>query len=314
MVFSWISLAVIAQLINAGVALVDKYIVTSEKVMPRPFVYAFYTCILAGVWVAVFLVGVLPFPFLKFSGIPSLLNIEYPTLHVATLSILSAYTFFIALVSLYTGLRDADTSDVIPVVGAVSAIASFGLSYFLLDTRLTPNFIGGLVLLSIGTFLVSHLRFKWQTALTSVHAGLFFAIHYVTIKGLFNETSFDNGFFWSRIAFFVVALSMLLVPGYFAKIRMQTTATSKRSGLLVLGNKFMAGIGSILILKATALGSVSLVQALGGLQFIFILLFSLFLGRKSHVDCGENLTCNEDIYHKVIFIAIITLGFFVLFI
>ena len=311
---SWILLAVAAQFINAGVALVDKYIVTHDEMMPKPFVYAFYTCLLAGMWILVFGVGLLPFPFLAHIGIPSFARIEVPNLTVMALAMLAAYTFFAGLVSLYTALREGDASDVIPVIGAVSAVGSFLLGYVFLGAKLTPNFITGIILLSVGTFLVSHLRFRVHTALVSVHAGLFFAAHYVTIKGLFDMTSFDNGFFWSRIAFIVVAVSMLLVPGHLVRIHGQTKSTTRRGGLLVLGNKLLAGIGTLMVLKATALGSVSVVQALTGLQFIFILLFTLFLGRKTPVPCGENIACNEDLYHKVVFISIITIGFVVLFV
>jgi len=44
----WILLAAGAQFLNAIVALVDKYIVTDERIVPQPFVYAFYTCALSG--------------------------------------------------------------------------------------------------------------------------------------------------------------------------------------------------------------------------------------------------------------------------
>ncbi len=311
---SWIFLAVGAQIIAAGVALADKYIVSSETVMPRPLVYAFYTCLLSGAWIVVFLLGMIPVPYLGTLGIPSFLNVETPTLYVAILSVFAAYTFFIALVSLYTALKEADASDVVPVVGAVSASASFLLSYVLLGTRITPNFMIGIALLAFGTLLVSHLRFTLKVALTSLHAGIFFALHYVTMKGLFDETTFDNSFFWSRVAFIGVALSMLLVPAYFASIRNQTKETSGTGGVLVFVPKVLAGVGSILILKATAEGDVSVVQALGGLQFVFLLLFAFFLGNTTPRECGENLSCNRDIYHKAIFVGIITLGFFFLFI
>ncbi len=311
---SWILLAVAAQFINAGVALVDKYIVTHDEMMPKPFVYAFYTCLLAGMWVFVFGLGLLPIPYLAHIGIPSFSRVEIPTLEVMALAMLAAYTFFAGLVSLYTALREGDASDVVPVVGSVSAVASFGLGYLFLGADLTPNFLAGIILLSVGTFLVSHLRFRIHTALVSIHAGLFFAAHYVVLKGLFDMTSFDNGFFWSRVAFIVVAVSMLLVPGHFVRIHGQTKVTNRRGGLFVLSNKLMAGIGSLMILKATAQGSVAVVQALGGLQFIFILLFTLFLGRRTPVPCGENIACNEDLYHKVVFISIITIGFAMLFV
>ncbi len=313
--FIWISLAVVAQFLNAGVALVDKYIVTHDELVPKPFVYAFYSALLAGMWVFVFAFGLLPIPLLQKFGFPTFAHVHVPNLVVIALAMLAAYTFFAGLVSLYTALRDADASDVVPVVGAISAIGSFFLGYLFLGTRLTPNFILGIVLLSLGTFLVSHLRFRWQTALVSIHAGLFFAAHFVALKGLFNITNFDNGFFWSRISFIVVALSMLLVPGHLMRIQGHAkTGNARKGSVLVLANKFVAGIASILILKATALGSVSVVQALSGLQFVFILFFTLFLGNKTPTEYGENVTRPHDLYHKTAFVAIITLGFFVLFV
>jgi len=311
---SWILIAVAAQVIAAVVALADKYIVSSDAAMPRPLVYAFYTCLLSGVWIIVFLLGMLPLEFLTTLGIPSFRSVLTPTLYVAALSVLAAYTFFIALVSLYTALRDADASDVVPVVGAISAVASFCLSYVFLGTRLTPNFVVGIALLAFGTFLVSHLRFTLKIALLTLHAGILFAVHFVTMKGLFDTTTFDNAFFWSRVAFIAVALSILLVPAYFTKIKNQTKATSATSGMLVFATKVLAGVGSILILKATAEGDVSVVQALGGLQFVLLLLFAFLLGNKTPPECGENITCNRDIYHKAVYVGIITIGFFFLFI
>ena len=76
---SWIFLAAGAQLINAVVALIDKYIVTDKNAIPHPFVYAFYTCLLSGVWIVVYFFSVLPIPFFGLA-IPSFANIHSPTL------------------------------------------------------------------------------------------------------------------------------------------------------------------------------------------------------------------------------------------
>ena len=311
----WIVLAIIAQFFLAAVAIVDKYIVTGDgkKTTIRPFVYAFYTSLISGAWIGIYVLGLIPNSFFGFS-IPSFSNVEIPTLSIVGLSLLAAYAFFYALVSLFKCLRHGDASEVIPVVGAVSAIASFFLSYVFLGTRLTPNFVLGIIFLAVGTALVSRYRFTWQTVLTAVHAGVLFAVHFVAIKGVFNETTFDNGFFWSRIAFVFVALSMLLVPRYCMKIFAQTKATSSRGGVLILGNKLLAGIATVLILKSTELGSVSVVQALGGLQFVFLLIFGIVLGPFTPKEYGENIKSARDIYHKVIFVSIITLGFFMLFV
>jgi len=311
---TWLLLATAAQFLNAVVAIIDKYIVTDERVLPRPFVYAFYTSLLAGVWVVVYAFSIIPIPAIEWLGVPSYQNIERPTLEVVALAFLASYSFFIGLVSLFTALRSADASDVVPVVGAVSAIGSFGLSYFFLDPTTSPNFIWGIVLLATGTFLVSRLRFSTRIALTSLHAGLFFAFHFVTLKGLFDITSFDNGFFWSRISFMLLALTMLILPTYYRKIREQTESTSRGAGALILFNKLLAGIATVMILKATALGDVAVVQALGGLQFVFILLIGILIGHRAPATCGEQSCRRRDAVQKALFVSIITLGFIMLFV
>jgi len=92
---SWLFLATIGQLINAVVAFLDKYIVTDEKALPRPFVYAFYSCLLTGFWVVIYFIGFIPG--LSTIGVPSFTNIESPTIQVIGMSFLAAYTFFMAL-------------------------------------------------------------------------------------------------------------------------------------------------------------------------------------------------------------------------
>lgn len=307
----WILLVVVAQFLYAIVSLVDKYIVTSERALPKPLVYAFYVSILSAGSIFIYFFSWIPIPHDDIS-VPSFALLETPTLLVAALSLLAGYSFFYALVSLFSALRHADASDVVPVVGAVSALATFILSYIFLGANLGHMFFSGLLLLVCGTLLMSHFRFTWKTAFSSMHAGILFAIHYVAIKALFIETSFDNGFFWSRMAIVLVALSILLVPRYYEKITHQTKATGKRGGMLVVGNKIIAGLASILVLKAVELGDVSVVQALGGMQYVFLLLLGLVLGAKLDRECGEK--CGErDWLKKSFATSIIVLGFFVLF-
>jgi len=309
---NWILLAVAAQFLNALVVLIDKHIVTDEKVIMRPFVYAYYTCLISGVWISVFLIGLLPF---SFGGVqlPSLANVIRPTLEVVALSFLAAYTFFTGLVSMFTALKESDASNVIPVIGATSAVASFGLGYLFLNAELSHNFMLGIVLLSIGTFLVSRFHFSYKVALIAVHAGIFFALHYVSIKGLFLVTSFDNAFFWSRAALMFYVLSLLLVPSFLEKIQKHSDTATRKTGYLILSSKVLAGVSTILILKATDLGDVAVVQALGGLQFVFILLFGIFFSmHPSKIKAGE-VYRHETILQKALFVAVITIGFLVLF-
>lgn len=308
---NWILLATVGQFLNAIVAVLDKYIVSDEKALPRPFVYAFYSCLLTGFWVVIYFLGLIPF--FAAIGMPTFENVQFPTIQVLSMSFLSAYTFFMALVSMYESLKKADASNVMPIIGTISALSSFGMSYLFLDAGLTQGHIFGLLLISFGTLLVAKSLPEWDTVLHVVHSGVFFGLHYITMKGLFMETSFDDGFFWSRISFVLFSLSLLMVPVYLDKIREQTKSTSKKTGLLVLLTKVLAGVSAFLILKATDWGEVSVVQALDGIRFVFILFITSLFAHWLPASATDRDTRPHVFVRKLIFTVIILVGFFILF-
>lgn len=309
---AWILLATLAQLLNAAVALLDKYIVTDEKALPRASVYAFYSCLLTGFWVVIYFLGLIP----AFSdlGFPQFSNVEWPTIQVVGMSFLSGYTLFIALVSMYDALKRAEAVNVMPIIGTISAIASFGLTYLLLDMTLSYNFMMGIVILALGTLLVAQTLPHRDTVLQVTHSGIFFALHYITMKGLFEETSFDDGFFWSRVALVLVVLSLLLVPSFLEKVTSQTKRVSRRTGGLVLLTKFLAGVAAFLMLKATDWGNVAVVQALDGLKYVLIIFISFFLGSALPNSAITQDTRPQVVVRQVLYVALIVAGYVILFI
>lgn len=310
----WILLATAGQFLNAVVAILDKYIVSDEKLLPRPFVYAFYSCLLTGAWLVIYFIGFIPG--LSSLGAPNFASVQTPTIHVVALSFLAAYTFFIALVSMYDALKRADASNTLPVIGAISAIASFGLSYLLFDVSMSDNAIIGVLLLAVGTLLVSQTLPRKDTVFQVIHSGIFFALHLITMKSLFDETNFDDGFFWSRVAFVLFALSLLLVPAYFDKIQAQTKDTTKKAGAIVLSTKVLAGIAAFLLLKATDMADqsqVSIVQALDGLKFVFILVITLVLAHWLPDSACDRDTRPGIVFRRFMYVVIILLGYVMLF-
>jgi uncharacterized membrane protein len=286
-------------------------LVTDEKALPRPFVYAFYSCLLTGFWVVIYFLGYVPG--LSDLGVPSFANIEKPTIQVIGMSFLAAYTFFMALVSMYEVLRKAEAVNVMPVIGAVSALSAFGMSYLFLNLPLTTNFMWGVIVLSLGTLLVAQTMPSRSIILSLIHSGVFFALHFITMKGLFLETSFDDGFFWSRLSFVVYALSLLMVPAYYEKITEQTKQTTKKTGAIVILAKVLAGVASFLLLKATHLGDVAVVQALDGLKFVFILVISVIFASLLPESVVKGETRPQEIIRRVLYVAVIIVGYFILF-
>lgn len=308
---SWLLLATIGQFIGAIVVFLDKYIVTDEKVLPRPFVYAFYSCLLTGFWVLVFLLGYVP-GFTEL-GIPTFAEVTKPTIQVVAMSFLSGYTLFMALVSLYDSLKQAEATNVMPVVGAVSTLSTLALSYFLLETNISPSFVWGVLVLILGTLLVAQTFPKRYTLLSVIQSGVFFGLHFITMKALFEETNFADGFFWSRVGLVAFALSLLMVPSYYKKITERTKETTRKTGLIVLFTKVLAGISAFMLLKATHIGDVAVVQALDGVKFVFILLITVLFSSLLPDAVARTETRPKEVVRQVIYVILIALGFFILF-
>ncbi len=309
---AWIFLAAFGQFLNAIVAIVDKYIVSDKNAIPRPFVYAFYSCLMTGFWGVVYLVSLIPG--LDQLGLPHIRDVQFPSIEMVAMAFFAAYTFFIALVSMFDALKHADASDVMPVIGAVAAVSSFALTYMFLDGNLTQNFIWGILLLSAGTLLVSTGQFTGHVFLHTIHSGLFFALNLITMKGIFEATNFSDGFFWSRVALVLFTLSLLLVPVYWDKIKKQTKTTTAKTGILVLCTKVFAGIATFSLLKAIDLGEPSVVQATDGLKFVFILLIGIVVGKFTPFSAGENRYDIKTVTRKALYVAVIAIGFVILFI
>ncbi len=308
----WIWLAIIAQVIYAIVAIFDKSLVTSKTVL-HPFSYAFYVSILSALSILVFIAGWLPISLPYGIEIPKFSNLIIPSFTVISLSITTGVVMFLALVNLYEGLSKADASDVVPVVSSVGAIGTLILEYLFLDGRYWGlNFLG-IMLLILGTFLVSTFRFNKVVVFHTVISGLSFALYYILIKQTFNLAGFDSGFLYTRLGLVFAALLVISIPSYrkriFRKLRGKKVQ-KRKAGMYVLILKTFSGLASILTLKAIDMGTVAVVQALAGTQFLVLILASFLFGWYTPVYFGENDLKVKDYVQKVSAAALITLGLY----
>jgi uncharacterized membrane protein len=308
----WISLVILAQFLNAFVALIDRYIVASGKI-GRPIVLTFYVSLLSSLGIFIFLFSWIKIP-IDGVVLPSLSNIFWPTLSIVIISLLSAISFIYALYSLFSSFLLSEASDVVPVVSSISAISSLVFSFYFLNTGLSGNFLWGFCFLVVGMFLIARFRMTKKLFLRCFAAGSLFGLHFVLIKMLFNETNFDNAFFWSRFFITITALILLFLPNCCGRTVSSDTKSAGKSGVfLVLFNKALAGLAGVLVLKAIHLGDVSIVQALSGLQFVFLLIFALFFGHKAPKCIGEHCEIIDRV-QKIVSVSIIVTGFSLLFI
>ena len=97
----------------------------------------------------------------------------------------------------------------------------------------------------------------------------------------FIDQAFISGFVWSRIGGFLMALSFLLIPSARRGILHQPRQKNKGStaGLFVTG-QVAGALGFVLVNYAISLAPVSLVNAMQGVQYTFLLVMVILLSKK----------------------------------
>jgi len=294
MEYLWLVFVIVGQFLNAIVVLFDKRILS--KTVSKPIVYTFYVSLLSGVALIM-----LPFEIVSF-----------PSTMTLALSLLTGFSYTLSLLFLYKALHLSRPSEVTPVVGALSAIATFVFSFWILGDLLPQDFLLGFILLVLGMLLISHFQITKKAIFFTVLAGICFGLSSVLLKWIFNIDTFANGFFWSRMANVVGALLLLLWPNNLRTILKDFRHAPAKGKFLILNNKILAGLAFLCILIAINLGHVTLVNALSSLQYIFLLIFAIIFSHSIKNYFFEK-DHKGEVAHKIAAIGLIVLGFIVLF-
>lgn len=300
---NWILIALVAYFLVALQIILDKFLLSSKRVS-HPAIYAFYSGLLSLATLPIFL----PFGLHWLSGGKIL---SY---------FLAGIIFIYGILSLFFALKKSEASKVTPVAGAIIPAATFFLSVIFLGEQLGWVQAIGVIILIFGGLLISFdlpLRLNkrkffagfWQTIL----AGILLAAAFTAFKYFFERDNFTNVFVWTRLGLFAGALSLLIFPFWRRTIRVSLKKFKKperentRTGILFVFNKILGGTGSALTNYAIALGSVTVVNALVSVEYIFVfllgLLFSLWLP-----EIFEEKGKFWDIAQKIGAIVIITFG------
>ena len=287
---TWLLVAVFAQFLSALTTLVDKHIVTRAEHIGKPIVYAFYISLLSG-----FVIVLLPFGIVWQSGT------------VFLISLVNAAAFVAGIYFLYSALSHARASDVSPAVGGISAIVTIILAALWIDGDVTPALIVPVLLLASGTAIISHFHFSRNALVYTVLAGISFGVMIFLAKVIYLQAGFLNGFFWTRMPNVALALALLFVPRVRRAVFHGARKSSRAAKGLVLGNKILGGVASALTSFAVSLGPVSVVNALSGLQFVFLFVFSFLFGKRMPTYNTDKIR-NHGGWHSAIGITFIVCG------
>jgi len=300
---SWLFFSIAAYFLLALSYVLDKFLLADR--IPKPAVYTFYVALLSAVSLVL-----IPFGF------------YWQGFYWTAFSLLAGVIFIYALLFYYLALKDNEVSRVAPLIGSIVPIITFLIARVFLEEILTVWNLGGFVFLVGGGFLISFdLPIKSKKIFRgfrySLISGVLFALAYSFFKYVYGDSGFISGFIWTRLGLFAGGLSLLAFPAFrksiilsfynlFEKRRKKQKRNAGTAALFIL-NKIFGGSSSILLNYAIFLGSVSLIQAISSIQFVFILILVSIASIKYSRMFNEKLYF-WDWAQKIGAVIVITVG------
>lgn len=292
----YIIIAITGYFFLALVFILDKLLVSKSKL--KPVVMTFYTCILM-------LVALLALPFFSF---PLLSGINW------LWAIVSGVAFGLAMWTLFLAVEKGEASHIDPFNGAMVTLFILVLAAVFLGEKLGVWQIYGLLILVLASFLLSfekskdysgfHLGFVW-----AIISGLLFAVSHVSAKYLYGILPFWPVFIWTRATTGIVGLLLLFssaVRKTFHQKKNQPQVHIKKHTKLIFGiDKILSVVAIVLIQYAMSLGSVTVVGALSGLQYVLMFVLIYFFTKFFPKVFKEYFTKRELVVETI---AIVLVG------
>lgn len=293
----WLIIALIGYAVSAVVSILDKFILSNEKVSPLRFV--FYSTIF-----------VVPLFFLMpWATMPS-------NLFGWLAAILVGFGFAGGLWTMYLGIEKSEISHIGPLIGGVIPLFVLLFSKIFLGEIISDRQLIAIFLLAFGSILISseytHKKHGWHGAIVwGLAAAILFAASHVASKYLYNEIGFFGGFVWGRGFTGIFGVLLLCFPPFwkelFVHFKSKRAKHSTANLTLVITNKTLGVAALILVQYAVFLGSVTVVNALAGVQYAFLLVLvgvmSRFFPRRFHEEYSKT-----EIVQEIISVIIIAIG------
>ena len=294
-------LAIASYFILAAVNITDSFLL--KKVVNDERVYTFIIGVLG-------LLVVIATPFADFSKI---------TAGGFFLDLFAGVMFAFALILFFSALRNGEASVVVPFIGGgVPIVVTIGSWIFLGEHFSGPTLLGIISLLIGGvvmTLMPKQTRHWWNffqkerplgvgRAITSI---ILFAVFFIITKHVFDTQGFLGPFIIARIGTFLGIVWYLSDNTFRKHLRKFVKKTLSSSSYVYYINQFFGALGFLGLNLAIALHSVTVVNALQGIQYVFVLIMASVLTLKYPKLFNENIS-KKVMLEKGIAVILIAVG------
>lgn len=302
---TWLILTIVAYFFLAVANLGDKFLIS--QVLPSSKIYAFLIGLMS---LAVFVLA----PW----------GLTWPGWSWFLFNLAVGALFPWALLAMFDALRNGDTSRITILIGSTIPIFTFLLSLLLLGTSYNFNQILGLVFLITGSLIIVAIKDKPKSKKITTSVGKViwpclasagvFALYFIGTKFIYENQPFLSSYIWLAGGNALMALLFLVPPKWRQEIlnglgyKAKTKQTAKQKFLLI-ANQILGGLGSLIQHYAIFFGPVAIINALQGVQYVFLILGGWWLTMFFPKVIKENIS-RQVIIQKVVAIIIIAIGLY----
>jgi len=296
----WFIVALVAFFLMAGVSVADKFLLTKSKLVPISF--AFMISLLGALASSVLII---------FEP-----NFYFPARQLGQIIIAGA-GFYFGVYFMYLVVAKQEVSRVNPMINSLVPIIAYLLTFLLVVERIAGLKLVGAVIVIVGSYLLSQVGLKKTRldakALTLIFfSALMFGLHFVFSKAVYDQIAFLNAFIWIRWSIIVVAVTYTIFSlnwsKVFGKSKSAEKVSAKTQWLVLIFGQAMGAAAVILQQYAIKLGNVTLVTALQGMQYLFVLLLAIILTRKFpqlfKEDISPRVVAQKAIYSLLLIVGV----------
>lgn len=273
-----------------GVSLVWDKILLKRKGMKDLAAYVFWLG-------AISIFGLLLIPF----------GFHMPPWPIAGIALAAGFCDLVATWFYYAALKFGEASEEVAATGGFTPLATVLLSIPLLGVHLAG--FTGFVVMTMGgfvMFLAEKFSFKRMLPLV-IGAAVPFGLTDVLQKLAFNQAKFVSGYVFFTIGTFAGSMALLLRPTWRREIFKNSEEAPPRSKAGYMVNRFIAGVGSFLVVFAISRTSPSMVEAISGVRYVIVFLCAWAISRWRPSWFCEDFT-RRALYIKLIGTALVAAG------
>jgi drug/metabolite transporter (DMT)-like permease len=297
MVATWVLIAAAGYLLLAVTGITDKFLVS--KVVKQPIAYAFYTAVTG-----------------PFSLVLAPFGAKFLSWDVFLIALASGVAFIFFIYNSYAAISRSSVSRVVPIMGGLVPLFSFLFAFIILGERLSNLQALGFLFLVAGAVIISirkeHGQWTSKAFIFAAMAAISLALSSVLTKYVFDHSNFISGMVWTRIGFILPVPFILMFKSNRQAIFNAPKEAGVRNVALYYTSRATGTVGGFLQNYAVSLGSVSVVNALQGVQFVFLLMLTSFLSIYFPKVLKEKISA-EILTLKIAAIALISCGLYLLF-